>query len=146
MLTLIALSVGLLLPAGGGLTRRDALAAVAATPALLARPVAAPAATSAVPTKDMESIKALTLYLLCPLLTLARAARWPTSGLLVARWPTSGWPTLTMTIRKVLASKAKALRAAVRSTAAGRRSLAMDPTPGYNNYQATTEAVRHAHA
>ena len=93
-LSLIALSVGLLLPAGGGLTRRDALAAVAATPALLtrrdalaavaatpallARPAAAPAATSAVPTKDMESIKALTklpTYLLCLLLTLARAAR-----------------------------------------------------------------------
>ena len=63
MLSLIALSVGLLLPAGGGLTRRDALAAVAATPALLARPAAAPAATSAVPTKDMESIKALTYVL-----------------------------------------------------------------------------------
>ena len=60
MLTVIALWPGLLLPAGGGLTRRDALAAVAASPALLARPAAAPAATSAVPTKDMESIKALT--------------------------------------------------------------------------------------
>ena len=51
-----------------------------------------------------------------------------------------------MTIRKVLASKAKALKAQVRSTAAGRRALAMDPSPGYNNYAATTEAVRRAHA
>jgi hypothetical protein len=34
----------------------------------------------------------------------------------------------------------------VRSTSAGRRSLPMDPTPGYNNYQTTTEAVRRAHA
>ena len=56
------------------------------------------------------------------------------------------YTTLTMTIRKVLASKAKALRATVRSTAAGRRSLPLDPAPGYNNYQATTEAVRRAHA
>ena len=46
----------------------------------------------------------------------------------------------------MLAAKAKALRATVRSTAAGRRKLAMDPTPGFNNYQATTEAVRRAHA
>ena len=60
-----ALSNGLLLPAGGGLTRRDALAVIAATPALLARPAAAPAARSAVPTKDIESIKVLTYYLLC---------------------------------------------------------------------------------
>ena len=46
-LSFVALSVGLLLPSPPGtltLTRRDALAAVAATPALLARPAAAPAA------------------------------------------------------------------------------------------------------
>eukprot|EP00964_Phaeocystis_antarctica_P022333 scaffold12381_cov63-Phaeocystis_antarctica.AAC.9 len=62
---IVALSASLLLPAGGGLTRRDALAVIAATPALLARPAAAPAARSAVPTKDIESIKVLTYYLLC---------------------------------------------------------------------------------
>ena len=85
----IALCVGLHLPAGSGLTRRDALAAVATTPALLARPAAAPAATSAVPAKDIESIKVLTYmltYLLClytiGYTNLVRAAnRGPVDGL-----------------------------------------------------------------
>ena len=64
-LSFVALSVGLLLPSPSGtltLTRRDALAAVAATPALLARPAAAPAATAYVPAKDIESIKVSSTY------------------------------------------------------------------------------------
>ena len=64
-LSFVALSVGLLLPSPPGtltLTRRDALAAVAATPALLARPAAAPAATAFVPAKDIESIKVSSTY------------------------------------------------------------------------------------
>ena len=55
-------------------------------------------------------------------------------------------PRLSWLYTQALARKAKALKATVRSTAAGRRKLAMDPTPGFNNYQATTEAVRRAHA
>eukprot|EP00320_Phaeocystis_rex_P015032 CAMPEP_0119071656 /NCGR_PEP_ID=MMETSP1178-20130426/52757_1 /TAXON_ID=33656 /ORGANISM="unid sp, Strain CCMP2000" /LENGTH=194 /DNA_ID=CAMNT_0007053595 /DNA_START=18 /DNA_END=602 /DNA_ORIENTATION=- len=96
MATLLAFSLGLL-PAG--LTRRDALVAVASAPALLARPALTPAASSAV--KDIETVK-------------------------------------------ILASKAKALRATVRSGAAGRRQLPLDPTPGYNNYASTTDAVKRA--
>ena len=64
-LSFVALSFGLLLPSPSGtltLTRRDALAAVAATPALLARPAAAPAATAYVPAKDIESIKVSSTY------------------------------------------------------------------------------------
>ena len=64
-LSFVALSVGLLLPSPSGtptLTRRDALAAVAATPALLARPAAAPAATAYVLAKDIESIKVSSTY------------------------------------------------------------------------------------
>lgn len=47
---------------------------------------------------------------------------------------------------KVLAAKAKALRATVRSSAGKRRSLPLDPTPGINNYASTTLAVKRATA
>jgi len=43
---------------------------------------------------------------------------------------------------KVLASKAKQLRATVRTSAGNRRSLPLDPTPGVNNYASTTAEVK----
>lgn len=43
---------------------------------------------------------------------------------------------------KVLIVKAKTLRASVRTTAAARRKLPMDPTPGVNNYSPLTLKVQ----
>ena len=99
MLALSTVVAGLLLP-HAQLTRREALVAAAAAPALLALPTAAPAAV-ATPVKDIEKIK-------------------------------------------VLAAKAKALKATVKTSAAGRRKLPLDPTPGVNNYASTTGAVTRA--